>query len=135
MIEKPHPTGEAGDPHAADPHADGALVTKALLRAAARLDLANKELARVIGLSEASVSRLGRGALALAPEQKSFELALLFVRLYRALDSISGGDVQVARAWLRAENTALGGAPLTRIMTIAGLLDTIAYLDARRAPV
>ncbi len=140
MIKKPRATGEAADPHAADPQAadpqaDGALVTKALLRAAARLDLANKELARVIGLSEASVSRLGRGALALAPEQKSFELALLFVRLYRALDSISGGDVQVARAWLRADNTALGAAPLARIMTIAGLLDTIAYLDARRAPV
>jgi hypothetical protein len=120
---------------ASDPGADGALVTKAVLRAAARLDLANKDLARILGLSEATLSRMGRGEHVLAPEQKSFELALHFVRLYRALDSIAGGDQAVAKAWLRAENIALGGVPLTRIMTIAGLMESIAYLDARRAPV
>ena len=114
---------------------DSALVTKALLRAAARLDLANKDLARILGLSEATVSRMGRVQHLLAPEQKPFEIALLFVRLYRSLDSIAGGDPHVAKAWLRAENRALGGAPLARIMSIAGLVDTLAYLDARRAPV
>lgn len=118
-----------------DPRSDGALVTKALLRAAVRLDLANKDLARILGLSEATVSRMTRGAHVLSPEQKPFEIALLVVRLYRSLDSIAGGDPQVARAWLRAENSALGAAPLARIMSIAGLMDTIAYLDARRAPV
>lgn len=130
MTAKAHPLQEAPDPRS-----DGALVTKALLRAAERLGLANKDLAKILGLSEASVSRMSRGALSLAPEQKSFELALLFVRLYRSLDSIAGGDAQVARIWLRVENTALGGVPLARIASIAGLMDTIAYLDARRAPV
>ena len=118
-----------------DPRADGALVTKALLRAAARLELASKDLARILGLSEATVSRMSRGTYVLSPDQKPFELALLFVRLYRSLDSIVGGDPQVARAWLRTENTALGGVPLSRIMNITGLIDTIAYLDARRATV
>ncbi len=118
-----------------DPRAHGALVTKALLRAAARLELASKDLARILGLSEATVSRMGRGAYVLTPEQKPFELALLFVRLYRSLDSIAGGDVAVARAWLRAENKALGGVPLARVTSITGLVDTIAYLDARRATV
>ena len=32
-----------------------------------------------------------------------------------------------------AENTALGQKPINAIRTIAGLLDTLAYLDARRA--
>lgn len=121
--------------HTPDPRADGALVAKAAIRAAARLDIANKELARILGLSEASISRMSRGAFDLAPEQKPFELALLFVRLHRSLDSIAGGDVAVARAWLRAENKALGGPPLARIMSIPGLMETIAYLDARRAPI
>ncbi|WP_119302569.1 antitoxin Xre-like helix-turn-helix domain-containing protein [Dongia deserti] len=116
-----------------DESADGALVTKATLRAAARLDVSNRELARIIGVSEATVSRMGSGAYALPPGQKPFELALLLVRLYRSLDSIVGGDQRVAQAWLRVENTALGGVPLQRIMNIAGLLETIAYLDARRA--
>jgi transcriptional regulator with XRE-family HTH domain len=116
-----------------DPRSDGALVTKASLRAAERLGLSNKELARILGLSESTVSRMSAGAYALAPEQKPYELALLFVRLYRSLDSIVGGDAAVAKAWLRAGNSALGDAPLARIMSIAGLVETIAYLDARRA--
>ena len=118
-----------------DPRADGALVTKALLRAAARLELASKDLARILGLSEATISRMSSGTYVLAPNQKPFELALLLVRLYRSLDSIAGGDAQVARAWLRAENQALGGTPLSRIMNVTGLVDTITYLDARRATV
>jgi hypothetical protein len=129
MTSRANPAAET------NPRADGALVTKALLRAAARLELASKDLARILGLSEATVSRMNRGAYVLTPDQKPFELALLFVRLYRSLDSIAGGDVAVARAWLRAENKALGGAPLARIMNITGLIDTIAYLDARRATV
>jgi hypothetical protein len=118
-----------------DPRADGALVTKALLRAAGRLELVSKDLARILGLSEATISRMNRGNYVLSPDQKPFELALLLVRLYRSLDSIAGGDPQVARAWLRAENKALGGVPLARIVNITGLIDTIAYLDARRATV
>jgi transcriptional regulator with XRE-family HTH domain len=116
-----------------DPRADGALVTKAALRAAERLGLSNKELARILGLSESTVSRMAAGAYALSPEQKPYELALLFVRLYRSLDSIVGGDQAVAKAWLRTGNSALGDMPLARIMSIAGLTETIAYLDARRA--
>ena len=48
-----------------DPRADGALVTKATLRAAERLGLSNKELARILGLSESTVSRMSAGAYAL----------------------------------------------------------------------
>jgi hypothetical protein len=118
-----------------DPRADGALVTKAVLRAAGRLDLSNKELARILGLSESTVSRMGASAYVLTPEQKPYELALLLVRLYRSLDSILGGDQAAARAWLRADNSALGAPPLARIASIAGLAETIAYLDARRARV
>jgi transcriptional regulator with XRE-family HTH domain len=116
-----------------DPRSDGALITKAVLRAAERLDLSNKELARIIGVSESTISRMSTGSHTLSPEQKPFELALLLVRLYRSLDSIVGGDAMVARAWLRADNSALGSAPLEQMLSIAGLVETIAYLDARRA--
>ena len=40
-----------------------------------------------------------------------------------------------ARAWLRADNTALNGKPLDLMTHIPGLVDVIAYLDARRAVV
>jgi len=112
---------------------DAAVVTKAVLRAAALLDVSNKVLARVVGLSEASVSRMGSGAYRLTPGDKPFELGVLFVRLYRALDALVDGDEASARAWLTSSNEALGDAPIVLIQTVPGLVNTLAYLDARRA--
>jgi hypothetical protein len=110
-----------------------AVVTRAALRAAERLGLSNKVLARVLGLSEASVSRMGSGAYLLKPGDKAFDLALLFVRLFRSLDAIAGGDEQTARAWLRSENVALGGTPIALVESVDGLVIVVGYLDARRA--
>ena len=112
---------------------EGAVVTKAALRAASLLGISNKALARIVGLSEASVSRMGAGTYLLAPGEKPFELAVLFVRFYRALDAIVHGDDGVARAWLSNPNVALGGAPITVIQSLSGLVHAVAYLDARRA--
>ncbi len=112
---------------------EGAVVTRATLRAAARLGLKARKLAQVIGVSEPTVSRLKSGSVVLERGSKSFELAILFVRLFRSLDAVTGGDETVARAWLVNPNTALGGAPIDRIVGITGLFDVIAYLDARRA--
>ena len=108
-----------------------AVLAKALLNAAARLGLRQRQLAEVIGTSEASVSRLqyGRG---IEPASKGGELALLFLRLYRSLDALVGGDDDKARAWLQAPNTHLGGAPIERIRTVEGLVDVVQYLDAMR---
>ena len=109
------------------------MVGKAVKRAADRLDLSNRALARILGLSEASVSRLGTGTYQLDPGGKPYELALLFLRLFRSLDGITGGDSAVAREWLRNDNTALGAAPMALMGSIAGLVNVVAYLDARRA--
>lgn len=56
------PHGQTAAVHP-DPRANGALVTKAVLRAAARLDLSNKELARILGLSESTLSRMNAAAM------------------------------------------------------------------------
>lgn len=115
------------------PVAEGAVITKAVLRAAARLGVSNKVLAGIIGLSEASVSRMGSGSFTLAAGDKPYELSVLFLRLYRSLDALVDGDDGVARAWMRNENAALGGAPVTVIQSLSGLVHAVAYLDARRA--
>jgi hypothetical protein len=122
-------------PSHADPVADGAVVTKAVMRAAARLGLSNRVVARILGVSEATVSRMGTGAYLLKPDDKAFELGLMFLRLFRSLDALSGGDEQTSRAWLRNENEALGGAPLALIESLAGMVHVLGYLDARRARV
>ena len=91
----------------------------------------NRQLAAVIGSSEASISRL-RSGRALEPESKEGELALLFLRLYRSLDALMGGDDAKARLWLHAANDHLGGVPAERIRTVEGLVDVVQYLDAMR---
>lgn len=111
----------------------GPVVTKAVVRAGEQLQLSARILAGVIGVSEATLSRMKRGDFQLQPGTKPFELALLFVRLYRSLDAIVGGEDQVAASWLAHSNTALNGKPLDKIQSVSGLIDVIAYLDARRA--
>jgi transcriptional regulator with XRE-family HTH domain len=113
---------------------DAALVlSRATVRAARFLGLAQADLASVIGVSAATLSRLANGQRQLEPGSKPWQLAALFVRLFRALDAIVGSDDAAAQAWLRGENSALGGVPLDLIREPAGLVRTVDYLDAARA--
>ena len=109
----------------------GPVLTKAVLSAAARLGFRNRALAAVIGSSEASISRL-QGGRTLDPGTKEGELALLFLRLFRSLDALVGGEDAKARAWMHAENAHLHGVPAERIRTVEGLVDAVQYLDAMR---
>ncbi len=120
-------------PRAASAADQAAVLTKATLRAAAKLGLTNKLLATVLGVSEATISRMGTGGYTLQRGQKPFELAVLFVRLYRSLDAIVGGDDVVAGSWLKNRNTVLDAEPVALIQTVPGLMNVIQYLDARRA--
>ncbi len=121
-----HPISGARAPEAA-------VITKAAVNAADRLGLNARTLSAVLGVSEATVSRMKRQDYLLERGSKSFELAVLLVRLFRSLDAIVGGDETIARQWLRNANTALGATPLEKIVSISGLTDVLAYLDARRA--
>lgn len=109
------------------------VVTKAALRAADRLGIKSNVLAKIIGLSAPTISRMYKGSYLLPSESKAFELAVLFVRFYRALDGIVGGDDSVAANWLENRNTVLNEIPLEMIQSISGLTNAIEYLDSRRA--
>ena len=114
--------------------AEALALTKAVARAAQKLGLKNKTLAAVLGISEATVSRMNRGEFFLDdPKSKSFELGVLFVRLFRSLDAIVDGDEAVAKSWLNNRNLALREPPINLIQNISGLVNVIQYLDARRA--
>jgi hypothetical protein len=127
MTRAPRPT----------PKADAApdqVLTKALLRAADLLDLSSAVLARILGVSEASVSRLASGTRSVDPQSKEGELALLLVRVYRSLDALVGTDAAQRHAWLHGHNRALNGRPIELIQRTDGLVNVVAYLDAMRAP-
>lgn len=113
----------------------GAVLTKAVVRAAERLGLSQRDLAAVIGVSAATVSRMRAGRYSLSPQDKSWELAALLVRLFRALDSLTGGDEAAAEAWLKCENRHLHAVPAELIRQVQGLVETLAYVDSFRARV
>jgi transcriptional regulator with XRE-family HTH domain len=112
----------------------GVVLAKATARAAQHLGLTGAAIARAIGVSEPTVSRVLRGERALDPASKEGELALLLVRVYRSLDPLVGTDDAKRLAWMRSHNKALGGVPAQLIERAEGLVATLNYLDGMRAP-
>jgi hypothetical protein len=110
------------------------VLTKALLRSAGLLGLSSAALARVLGMSEASISRLVTGTRTIDPRSKEGELALLLVRVYRSLDALVGADDAQRRAWMAGYNRALNGKPRDLIERAEGLVAVVSYLDGMRAP-
>jgi uncharacterized protein (DUF2384 family) len=119
---------------AADSARESMVLSKAVIRAAEFMGLSNKIVARTIGLSEATASRLKSGAFVVSSDTKPFELAQLLVRLFRSLDSIVGSDDEASRSWMRTRNVVLGAKPIDLIQTVTGLLAVLQYVDSRRAP-
>ena len=107
------------------------VLAKATLSAARRLGLTNRDLAAVLGTSEASVSRLS-GDRSLRTGSAEASLALLFLRLFRSLDAVTGGSEAKARAWFAAPNRHVGGVPAERVRTVEGMVNVVHYLDAIR---
>lgn len=120
----------------ADPApARNAILTKATLRSAGLLGLSGAVLAKVIGTSEATVSRLGSGDKTLETGTKTAELAALLIRAYRSLDALVGNSDQHRLAWMSSYNRALNAAPKEAILTAEGLVRVVTYLDGARAQV
>jgi hypothetical protein len=110
-----------------------AVLSKATARAAELLKLNNAALARVIGLSEPTITRV-RGGRGIDPASKEGQLALLLVRVFRSLDPLVGGDDAKRMAWMHNHNKALQGVPAKLLESPEGLVNTLAYLDGMRAP-
>ena len=110
----------------------GRVVAKALFAAGRELGISQRELAGIVGVSEASVSRMRGGGYELSG--KPLDLALYLIRVFRSLDAIAGGEVPVIRGWIKTQNTDLHGVPKELMTSPAGLVEVMNYLDAARAP-
>lgn len=134
MTPQPRHSSSKSAPASRLAERDAAVVlSKAVLRAAQRLDLSQAQLARILGLSPATASRLAGGRWRLAAGSRAFEFAALLVRACRALDAITGGRVESMRAWLHSDNRALGDVPALKLASAEGLIDVVRYLDAARS--
>lgn len=108
------------------------VLSKAFIRAGNELTLTRQELCKIIGISEASMSRLFEKIKVIQPDSKEGELALLLIRVYRSLDVLVGGNNEQAKLWFRANNFHLNGIPAELVQKIEGLNKVTLYLDAMR---
>jgi len=114
------------------PADEAAVLSKAVVRAARHLSFSQRELAHILGVSEATASRLVAGSYRLSSARtKEWELALLLVRLFRSLDALWGHE-EAARTWLSTDNLALCARPVDLIPSVEGLVRVVNYLDNAR---
>jgi len=111
--------------------AASSVLSKAVTRSAERLDVSKSLLAKVLGVSPPTITRLYSGNYLLDQNRKEWDFALLFVRVFRSLDSIVG-DERTARQWLNSENRSLNAKPIELIRNTEGLVRVVQYLDASR---
>jgi Protein of unknown function (DUF2384) len=84
----------------------GVVLAMAVLKAADKLGVKGSAPAPILGVSEATVSRIRSGDYRVDAEKKA-----------------------VARVWLTNKNSALGGTSAEQIRTVTRLVDVITYLD------
>lgn len=112
----------------------GVVVLDAAARAADLLGLSQAGLARVLGMDPSTLSRRLSGRRGLDAGSREYESALLWIRLFRGLQAVVGGQDATARAWLTSPNLAFAGQrPRDLIEGIEGLVRVVQYLDAHRA--
>jgi len=111
------------------------VLTQAVVRASELMGLSKASLAKILGISPSSAGRMFSGQYQLRSDTKEWDIARLFVRLFRSLDAMMAGDEVAVRTWLASPNKALVAKPNDLILDVAGLVHTLDYVDAYRARV
>lgn len=105
------------------------VLAEATVNAGKALGLRQEEIARVIGRDR---SRLRQS---IRHDDKTGELALLLVRVYRSLFALVDGNAEHMKHWMQTFNHGTGGIPRDQVVSVQGLALVVAYLDAIRGKV
>ncbi|MBL4630973.1 MAG: DUF2384 domain-containing protein [Paraglaciecola sp.] len=104
------------------------IVMKAYMNAYKTLGISDGHGAKLIGV--------GRSTLLRKPsfdkDSKQNELQILFIRLYRSLFALFGGDLISMKHWFEHKNKHIRGVPRELCFTVTGLVNVNAYLDSLR---
>lgn len=114
--------------HKAEPNA---VVMKAYRNAYKTFGLPDADAARIIGKTRATLTRSN----GFSTQSKEYEVQVQFVRLFRSLYAILGGDTDAMKHWFTTHNKHLNGTPKELTNKIVGLININEYLDAMRGKV
>jgi len=103
------------------------ILAQAFSNAGRALGMSQSDLGQIVGKDRTAISR-GR----VDPASKAGELALLFIRCYRALYVLTGGDLKQMSHWMKTENRHTGGIPAEQVKSVQGLVMVLEYLDGIR---
>jgi len=115
---------------------DGMVLRKAFLAASTGLNLSQSEMASIIGKSRQWVNTLAKDEDQPIPvHSKHGELALLLIRLARALYALNDGDPKWTQHFMRTTNKVTCGVPVEQIQTITGMITVVQFVDSIRGKV
>lgn len=109
------------------------VLMKAFDNACNELSVSRADKRKILGVNTSTLTRKSDIGFSLA--SKTGELQLHFIRLYRSLFAISGGDKEFMRHWCSTKNNAFKGVPMDLCQSIQGLLSVNQYLDAMRGKI
>ena len=110
------------------------VLAKAVLNAAKQLDLKQTQLAGILGVHRTFISRLKRNP-ELDPASQQGELAILLIRIFKALYVLADGDVAYICHFMNTPNRVTGGIPVQQMESISGLLNVLNFVEAIRQKV
>jgi len=100
------------------------VLAKAVLNAAEQLGLKQAELAATLGISHLKQS--------LNPASKQGEIALLVIRIARALSALTGDDKEWVQHFMHTHNKITGDIPAEQIKSIQGLMTVVQFVEANK---
>lgn len=122
--------GEQALAIAAEPE-DPRRLSCAVLQATDMLGFYRAELARILGFRCADVGQLASGQRCLERGSMAWRRAQGYLRLYRALHELHGGDRAAMFHWLRVPHPELGGVPHLLLVDDGRLSVVLHYLRRR----
>ena len=116
------------DIHAPKTKDSQTIVMKAYINAYKTMGISDSHAAKLIGVGRSTLLRKP----SFESESKQNELQILFIRLYRSLFALFGGDLTSMKHWFEHKNKHIRGIPRDLCFTVTGLVNVNAYLDALR---
>lgn len=110
------------------------VLSKAIIRATSQLGLTQSQIAQTLGIHRTAFSKL-KNKPTLSPASKEGELALLVIRIARALYALTGGDEAWIKHFMHSPNKMTGGIPAEQISSIEGLMSVLRFVDGVRGKI
>lgn len=94
------------------------VLAKAVLKAAEQLGLEQAQLERVLNFHHTAIMELD-------PASEPGKQALLLIRVFQSLYTLTGGDIDQIRHFMNGPNRMTGGIPMHQIQSKLGLIEVL----------